>query len=679
MPSGGNELATGPKTAPLKRCDQQESLRRISRAVSSREPASDILQLIAREGLLLTTASTVAIGIRSDDGKMIDFTAAAGENLDEVLGLRIRCEDSFAESSIRTGKSSAFALSSGGTSKSTTIPQEFRNAAVAPIIREGRITGALCAMNKLEGVPFAADDVRALEALADYAAITLVLAESIRECGNKSREAAVLYDAARSFGGSLNVHDVINSLLDSVSEHFQHQAAVLFLLNDERTHLFIAADRGLTDEDREIQLAADGLVTSGVMESGKPLHIQDIFAERSYESVTIPGRTRSAIVAPVRSWNDTLGLLIVSTNIPNAYSSSDVDLLGAVAAQSGVAIANAWLYEDATRRAEEATALYDLSQHVNASLHLDRVLHFVADSVVNLLKVDKFSLMLLDTREGRLVTRVCRGLDAAKFSHLRPRPGEGIAGWVLEWMTPTAVADVAADARNASCPIHGEGVVSTICVPMAVGNDEIGVMLAMSSRRRLFTVAEMELLYTIANQSAVAIANATMYQDARSKSTEMRRYFHRVARALGSALEAQDVPQLLADLVVEVMRADRCAVYRADSDAVRLQATSRFRAASPPDPMMPIGEGLAGWVARRGKPLAIEQLSEDPRARAHAWLSRERLGSYLAVPLKSGRRTVGVLEIFTQEPRKFVDEEIKLLTQFARRARVAERLVLDGA
>src|SRR6185369_4768136 len=135
-----------------------------------------------------------------------------------------------------------------------------------------------------------------------------------------------------------------------------------------------------------------------------------------------------------------------------------------------------------TRRAEEATALYDLSQHVNAHLHLDRVLHFVADSVVNLLKIDKFSLMLLDRREGRLVPRVCRGVVSDRFKKLRPRPGEGIPGWVLEWMTPTAVSDVAADARNASCPLHSEGVVSTICVPMAVGNDEIGVMLAMSSR-----------------------------------------------------------------------------------------------------------------------------------------------------------------------------------------------------
>ena len=97
---------------------------------------------------------------------------------------------------------------------------------------------------------------------------------------------------------------------------------------------------------------------------------------------------------------------------------------------------------------------------------------------------------------------------------------------------------------------------------MQVGEDVIGVLHAMSSKRRLFTVAEMELLYTIANQAAFAVVNAMLYQEARSKSHEMRRYFRRVAQAIGSALEAQNLPQLMADLAVEIMRADRCAIYR---------------------------------------------------------------------------------------------------------------------
>ena len=122
---------------------------------------------------------------------------------------------------------------------------------------------------------------------------------------------------------------------------------------------------------------------------------------------------------------------------------------------------------------------------------------------------------------------------------MKPRIGEGIAGWVLEFETPTAVQDVAADHRNRSCPIDSEGVTSLVSVPLQSGDQVIGVLHAMSSRRRLFTVGEMELLYTIANQVGAAIANAQMYEEARQQSDEIRKGVRRVARALGSSLNRQ--------------------------------------------------------------------------------------------------------------------------------------------
>src|SRR5437764_10162769 len=118
------------------------------------------------------------------------------------------------------------------------------------------------------------------------------------------------------------------------------------------------------------------------------------------------------------------------------------------------------------------------------------------------------------------------------------------------------------------------------------------------------------------------------------------------------------------------MRADHCAIYRVEGEELRLQATSHSRATVPPDSVVPLGSGLSGWVARRGQSLVQSSLEEDPRSRAHAWLSRDRLTSYLGVPLKAGRRTVGVVEIYTTEPREFTKEEVQLLSTFARRAKV---------
>ena len=126
------------------------------------------------------------------------------------------------------------------------------------------------------------------------------------------------------------------------------------------------------------------------------------------------------------------------------------------------------------------------------------------------------------------------------------------------------------------------------------------------------------------------------------------------------------------------MRADRCAIYRLTPDGLRLQVTSHFRQSVPPDASIPLGMGMGGWVAKRGQSLVIPSLEDDPRSRYHAWLNRDRLVSYLAVPLKSGRQTVGVVEIYTQERRAFTQEEVQLLSTFTRRARLSEKIAMEA-
>jgi GAF domain-containing protein len=263
---------------------------------------------------------------------------------------------------------------------------------------------------------------------------------------------------------------------------------------------------------------------------------------------------------------------------------------------------------------------------------------------------------------------------------LRPRLGEGIPGWVMEFETPTAVQDVAADHRNASAPLHPEGVVSLMCMPLQVGAATIGVLAAMSSRRRLFTVAEMELLYTIANQAAVAIENARRYAHTRQRSIEVRKYFHRIARALASSSVPQEVPELIASLTLDIMEADRCALYSVTTDAtgevfVELAASDGFRVATPPSGIAPArDETPTGWVARHAHSLTVESLAADSRfSAAYDVPARGEVTSYLGVPLRNGSRIVGVLEVYTRESRLWQADEVRLLLTFASQAAVAFR------
>jgi len=478
------------------------------------------------------------------------------------------------------------------------------------------------------------------------------------------RELEVMYHAAQSIGSILNLNQVLDTVLEEVAAHLPHAFVVLFLLTDERTHLFVAAERGLEGDEREIMLAADEGLQAEVLRSGEPRLVNAADLDPGVEQFVPRLRIHSALYAPVKSRTKTLGLLLVTSTSRSAYTEADLKLLNGVASQAGIAIENALLYEEAHRRAEEAASIYELSQLVNSSLELHSVLNLVADSVLKLLQVDKFALMLYDNSEGVLRTYVSRGVDPAYFDRLRPTKGQGIPGWVLEFQSPVYVLDVSADPRNAAVPLDREGVVSLACVPLQVGMEPMGVMLAMSSRRRLFTIAEMELLYTIANQAAVAIDNALRYEEERQKSEDLRQYFLRVAKAIGTTVKQGEVPQLIANIAAEVLRADRAIYYTVERSHIKPLAVSGSRMATLLDEDDATSMASMAWVAKTGRPLLAYQASSDVRFRDDPFVQREGMASCLAVPI-GGKKPNSLLAVYTLQPRKFTRHDAELLSTVA--------------
>ncbi len=657
------------------------ALHEVIQAVSRQTDLRATLALVAEKARALTGAASAAIALLDPTRTLLDFAAVAGTNAEEILGQTVRVDDALAGQTALTGEL-YLAHNPGGSLPPLSGPDAdvapgggVRSAAVVPIYVGGRPAGALAALNREDGGAFGGGAVLRLQTLANVAALSLGMDGLRREAARKQRERDILFQAARTTSSSLNVQEVLASVLATVEQSLDMAAGAVYLLNDERTRLYISADRGLDGDDRDRQLEADRGLAARALASTQAVRVADALALSADSDgdadPLLPGM-RSVLAAPMLSRAMPEGIIAVGSRQPDAYTAEDAALLSAVASQAAIALENAWLYEDAMRRAQEATALYELSQAVGATLSLARMLNFVADSVLALLHVDKFALFLLDPRTGALEIKIARNLRREAVQGMKPRPGEGIAGWVLEFETPTAVQDVAADHRNRSGPIDGEGVTSLVSVPLQSGDQVIGVLHAMSSRRRLFTVGEMELLYTIANQVGAAVANAQMYEEARQKSEEIRKYVRRVARALGSSVDARGAAQVIADLAAEMTGADRSVLLSSDGvGGLRVRAACNFKSARGVD-VLPTedGETPAAWVVRRARSLMVEDLARD-RFAPTAYAARERVGGYLGVPLKLGPDVLGVLEVYARDARRFTSDEVRLLITVASQAAVA--------
>jgi GAF domain-containing protein len=155
----------------------------------------------------------------------------------------------------------------------------------------------------------------------------------------------------------------------------------------------------------------------------------------------------------------------------------------------------------------------------------------------------------------------------------------------------------------------------------------------------------------------------------------------RVANALNLALApmGDDLVDWTARTARAVFGAAACSIALLSGDGEELVFTTATggAAASVSGLRIPAGEGIAGWVATTGQPLAVDDLSGDPRFAANVAESTGFIPrAILASPIETGERLLGVIEILDRDPaRAGAEDDLALLALFAHQAALA----LDAA
>lgn len=161
-------------------------------------------------------------------------------------------------------------------------------------------------------------------------------------------------------------------------------------------------------------------------------------------------------------------------------------------------------------------AINDIAQAITSTLEESEVFQRVIENVNRVLQVQAGSLLLLDQEAGELEFAVTLGEDAARFSDLRVKLGEGIAGWVAQHAKPLLVPDVRQDPRFYSQidRITGFQTHAVLCVPLKAKGQVIGVIEVINKQRGpkspSFTQGDKELLTMLASWVSVAVENARL-------------------------------------------------------------------------------------------------------------------------------------------------------------------------
>jgi len=194
---------------------------------------------------------------------------------------------------------------------------------------------------------------------------------------------------------------------------------------------------------------------------------------------------------------------------------------------------------------KDLRALADIGRIVNSSLDLNDVLRIVMDTIIRLTGAERGFLMLRDD-SGDLTIRIARNweresIDSSEFAISRT-----VINRVSEENKPIVTTNAQEDPRfGGQASIIAYNLRSILCVPLKVKDELTGVIYADNRiRTGIFTESERDLLAAFANQAAVAIENAQLFESVRStlaEVTELKNLMDNIFASIVSGVITADV------------------------------------------------------------------------------------------------------------------------------------------
>lgn len=404
-------------------------------------------------------------------------------------------------------------------------PKEGTKPAAAicvPLLLPHRVVGILTFTHDQPSA-FDREDLELLRTIADQAAVSIENARLFTTEEQRRQLADTLSEIARTLAATLDLDEVLSLILEQLERVVPYDSASIFLLQDNR--LTIRAWRGFEhpEQIQSLSFPLDGEhIMVRLVRQREPIVCTDVQQEPDWENVPDVPTIHGWIGVPLVSRGEVVGALTLDSHRVDAYTDADARLIAAFADHAAVAIANARLYRQTQRRLEEVAFLYETSQALTASLDLKEVLRTLMGHVREHFRVDAVSVALVDRETNDLVFQVAVGAASEQVVGMRLKPGQGIAGWVVQTGQPVLVQAARQDPRfyNGVDQATGFRTGALMAVPIWLGDEVIGVIEAMNPQEEQLDEEDLRLLHNVAALAASAIQNAWLY--ARARDAEQR-------------------------------------------------------------------------------------------------------------------------------------------------------------
>lgn len=335
--------------------------------------------------------------------------------------------------------------------------------------------------------------------------------DEIAELRARCERLSLLNQVGSVIHSTLDPQEALQLILKEAVRLMRASSGSMVLLNPTNSLLEIHASYGLSAQAAELKLPMGAGLTGWVARTGKAARVGDVTQDRRY--VMVRPEVRSELAVPLEVNGEVRGVLNVDSDLAEAFSADDQELLEALAAQAARVIHNTWLYEQLRLKVGLFGSLFTVSQAINSTLNLDDALKVITQEAGVLMRAKMCSLMLLDSSGQWLDLRASYGAGPAYLNKPRLATEESLLGIVVRRKKPMQIENVQVSSRYQHAEVARlEGLVALLSVPLLFAGQAIGTLSVYTGRPYSFSDDETRILSALAELSAIAIHKARLYE-----------------------------------------------------------------------------------------------------------------------------------------------------------------------
>lgn len=359
--------------------------------------------------------------------------------------------------------------------------------------------------------------------------------EATQQLAEQRRQLLV---ASQTILSTLTLDKVVERIFQALGEALKYDACGLYWFDKPNQvlipHVVLGADQQILEPFLDYSIPAGQGIMGAVIVSGQGEMVNNAHLDpRSIYPENAQIEKEHMICIPIQTPENRVGVLHVSRISGPPFTNDEFELVQLFVAQAAIAIENAQLYTQTQQRLKEQIALRKAGQVIAASLDIETVLHHIAEQMGQAVDATSVYISGVDMETDTLT--ILAEYYGPQAHALEQKSDRGYTYYI-----PKAFPDTQEilGSGNPGVSHHDDsgtaapklrhmkqyGAKSVLEIPMQVGGQIIALATIWESRRRReFTAEEISLCQSIAQQAAIAIENARLYNQAQQEITERKR------------------------------------------------------------------------------------------------------------------------------------------------------------